>query len=116
VIGVKITVPGMPEISTEIRVNVLQDTTPPEILSAGSLDGTTIAVVYNEYVNTAFSGDSFNYFVESQGVQCTIFDAIIWPDEKSVLLHLDPSTPVSETFSVGAFGVFDIANTLMIYL
>ncbi|MGC8744821.1 MAG: PA14 domain-containing protein, partial [Verrucomicrobiia bacterium] len=111
VFGVKITVPGLPTITTETSVNVLQDTTPPAILSAGSLDGYTVTVVFNELVETNLSGDPFNYRIESQGQEAIITGSAIWPDSKSVLLFIDPSTPLVGSFRIEASGISDIAYT-----
>ncbi|MGC8830009.1 MAG: PA14 domain-containing protein, partial [Verrucomicrobiia bacterium] len=111
IFGVKITVPGLPVTTTETAINVLQDTTPPAILSAASLDGYTVAVVFNEYVDTNCSADPFNYTIESQGVAAQIIGGVVWPDLKSVLLFIDPSTPLVGSFRIEATGIPDIANT-----
>ena len=110
VYGVKISVPGLPLITSETTVNVLQDTTPPYILSAASLDGLTIAVTFNEIVNTNESTDSWNYQVESQGQPCNLVGGALGPDLRSVILYVDPATPLSNSFTIYATGISDIAK------
>ncbi|HON06828.1 MAG TPA: PA14 domain-containing protein, partial [Verrucomicrobiota bacterium] len=109
VIGLRVTVPGLTMIAYDTTINVVPDTTPPEVVSVGSLDGYTIAVVFSEEMNAAFTTDSFNYDVESQGNECMLIGGVAWPDNKSALLYVDPMTPLSNSFTISISGVYDIA-------
>jgi len=82
-------------------VTVSLDTAPPQIVSVGSVDGTTIGVCYNELVDPTPDGTALffgSYHINNDTVN--VLAVALRPDGKSVVLMVDP--PVTGTFTVGA--------------
>ena len=88
-------------------VTVLVDNDPPVFVSAGSLDGTTVGVCFDELLNqanNAITRDTANYFV-TDDLGVAVPGAItVMPDGKSILLILDLAGsgrgPLQGTFTV----------------
>lgn len=93
------------------RLTVLQDTEPPRILSSASLDGTNVAIVFDEIINIQEASDIFNYDVMCNNQFLTITGVQIRNDNKSVLLTIDPATPATGSYIVYAKGISDIASS-----
>jgi uncharacterized repeat protein (TIGR01451 family) len=87
-------------------LHVTRDNTPPRIVSASSLDGNKIGICYNERITINTAVDTFNYTVN--GGLNSVLNAEFRPDQKSVVLTIDP--PVSGEFTVDVVGVWDLAE------
>ena len=80
------------------------DLTPPTVASAGSVDGSAIAICFSEPIDAATAAVIGNYSVN--GAAPT--SATLRPDGTSVVLHVN--TPVSGGFSVTVNNVRDLAG------
>ncbi|MDB6133948.1 MAG: hypothetical protein JWM59_2191 [Verrucomicrobiales bacterium] len=81
------------------------DTTPPQLLSAGSLNGATIGLAFNEALDAASAGNPASYTVPA-GV--SVVSAELLADGKTVLLTVTGLN--GTTFSVAPGGVKDAAG------
>jgi hypothetical protein len=100
--------------SDAATLTISPDTIAPTVVSAGSVDGTTIAVCFSEPLNNANSAvsDSFSYLVNGAGDN--VGPVTIRPDGKSVILTL--ATAVSGTFTVAIApdaGIVDYAGNVL---
>lgn len=100
---VVVTNAGAAATSTVAVLTVDADTVPPQVLSAGSIDGTSVGIAFNEFVDPTTALDYSRYTVNGQPVQSSLR-----PDGKSVLLAL--GTPVTGTFNVTVTGMKDLAG------
>jgi uncharacterized repeat protein (TIGR01451 family) len=103
-------------VTTEVAtLTVDRDDTPPTLLSAGSLNGRQVCLVFDEGLDPVSAQENVNYSINGGlvvGVQTG--GAILRPDGRSVLLLLDG--PVTGPLTVEGFGIRDLtardANTL----
>jgi len=104
---VEITNPAGTVTSDTATLLVSPDTTPPNIVSAYSLDGSKIKVIWNEPLDPASGGDPVSYHVEGASVNT----AVLLPDEfgDSNIVVLTVSGLTTLTFDIGAsgFGIYD---------
>lgn len=89
-------------MSAEVTLTVIIDTVAPQVVSAGSLDGTAVGVVFNEIVNASSANNAANYKVNGANVT----SAQIRPDNRSVQLTL--SAPIAGAFTVTVNNVQDL--------
>ncbi len=76
------------------QLTVTLDTQPPQVLSAGSLDGTSVIVCFNEPVSSDSALEESNYQFNS-GAGPNVLEATIRPDGRSVNLSL--AAPIGAT-------------------
>ncbi|MEY2408974.1 MAG: hypothetical protein QOF48_1644, partial [Verrucomicrobiota bacterium] len=91
-------------------ITVFDDTTPPHLVSAeGNATFDKITVRFDEPVEPGSAVDIFNYAVDG-GV--TVLGATLGADGMSVILSLDPMTPMAENtiYTVTVSGVNDNAD------
>ena len=106
---VVVTNPNGTVTSDVITLTVIEDTVAPTPLSAASLDGNTITVIFDELLdNDPLDGDTaidqFSYTVsDANGAQP--LNIVVRPDGRSVTLNLDK--PVASTFSINIANVED---------
>lgn len=96
-------------------LTVTPDTEPPVLLSAVSLDGTTITLCFNEALDGGFPDltDNFSYTVTDAGNPTLFVDAAtLRPDGKSVELTLSGGTPSPE-FSLNVLPMNDVFGNPM---
>jgi regulation of enolase protein 1 (concanavalin A-like superfamily) len=94
-------------------VSVTADTVPPVILSASSVDGTTIDITFDELLDPrdppdGSATDSANYAIAQPGLPIGAAQATLQPDGKSVRLSgLNPPL-ASAPFTVTVSGLLDV--------
>ncbi len=74
--------------SSNAVLRVLNDITPPTVISVSTRSGQTIDVVFSEPVDPATAGDEFNYVINDGGT--TVSDAALQPDGRTVRLTVSP--------------------------
>lgn len=94
--------------SATATLTVLDDNDGPQIASVGSVDGNTIGVCFDEYVDFGSATDAFTYSVNDGGVE--VSGAELRPDGRSVRLFLGLGAPVIGEFTVTAASVLDLAG------
>ena len=96
--------------SSVATITVTPDTVPPYIISAGSVDGLTIGICFNEELDTIAPNahDPSNYSV-NEGAN-TVTNAIVSLDGRSVLLQFEGT--VTNGYAVAAFSMPDYAINL----
>lgn len=93
--------------SATATLTVLADGTAPTVVSAGSMSGFDVGVVFNEQLDPVTALNTNNYAVTGG----TVIGATLRPDGKSVQLRL--GAPTSGNFTVTVTGVKDLAgNTI----
>jgi hypothetical protein len=80
--------------SAVAQLTVTLDTQPPQVISAGTLDGATVVVCFDEAVAADSALEESNYQFNS-GAGPNVLEAVIRPDGRSVLLWL--AAPLGET-------------------
>jgi regulation of enolase protein 1 (concanavalin A-like superfamily) len=99
--------------SAVATVSVSADTVPPVVVSASSVDGSTVDVRFDELVDPrdppdGTAADSLNYTINQLGVQTTAQQATVQPDGKSVHLSMLGVALSSGPFTVTVSGVLDV--------
>ncbi|MBX3748182.1 MAG: immunoglobulin domain-containing protein [Verrucomicrobiae bacterium] len=84
--------------------HIATDTTPPALVSVGTLDKLTVGVKFSEAVNPLTATDHRNYSI-SQG---TIYNARMGLSDQTV--YLDVAGLTADTFTVTVQGVVDLAG------
>ena len=84
-----------------------QDTTPPMLLSAGSLIGADIGVCFSEAMDEFSIQNLAAYAVSDSSGTAEIAGVTTWPGNQAVVLHL--SRPVTGPFTVRASDLYDLA-------
>jgi len=84
------------------------DTTPPTVVSVGSVDGSAVAICFSEPLNAATATVIGNYSVNGAVAPTS---ATLRPDGASVALQIN--TPVSGAFSVTVNNVLDLAGNVI---
>src|SRR5205085_715719 len=92
--------------STIASITVTADTTPPYVVSVGSIDGLYVGVCFNEEVNPISLGEISNYSVNNGGVG--VMGVTPRPDGRSVILKLDAT--ITGPFTVQVYSMTDLAN------
>ena len=92
--------------SAVVALTVTPDTTPPYLVSAGSLDGNIVGVRFNEEINPALLTELGSFFIN--GGAANVTNATLRPDGRSVKLILD--TTVSGVLDVAIYDVLDLAG------
>lgn len=82
------------------------DSAGPRMISASSLNGTNLDVLYNEPVEITSGTDPFNYSVN--GGAANIMSIVQRDDPRKITITLD--APLSGTFTVEAFSIADLAG------
>jgi hypothetical protein len=90
--------------SSNVVLSVNTDNVPPTLAAAGSLDGTTVAVSFNEAIEPASATNKANYAIAST----TVTGVTLNPDGKTVVLALSPKAP--NNFTVTVNNVTDLAG------
>ena len=102
--------------SRTATLRVTEDIEPPALAAAaGSTTFDRVTVTYNEIVDEQSAADEFSYTL-SDGVNAlTIIAADLLADGKTVLITLDPTTPLQldREYTVSAQGVLDISGNVM---
>jgi hypothetical protein len=94
------------------RLTVVADTTRPTIVSASSVDGTSVGVCFSEELSLGSLSEPLNYTVN--GIDGAAANVTVRPDGKSVVLGLDPSTVLTTNFTVSVAGMADLAGNALI--
>jgi len=92
-------------------MHVTADVTPPVMVAANSLGGTSIGICYSEPVDPNSAADPSNYFINGDP-SFTPIAAVVRTniDPRTVILTLSgPGVPISGTFTVENLGVGDLA-------
>ena len=97
---------GLESAAAVLTVNA--DGTAPTLVSAGSLDGSTVGVAYSEVVNPATATNASNYSVSGGGAVTSVS---LRPDGQSVRLTLASAT--SGNFTVTVNNVTDLAGNVI---
>ena len=101
---VVVTNAGAGATSAVATLTVDVDNVAPQFLSAGSIDGTTIGLAFNEFLDSSVADDWTKYLVNGAAISTATLRA----DNKTVVLT--PATPVTGTFTVTANGMKDLAG------
>lgn len=103
--------------SRTVAVSVSADTVPPAMVSAGSLDGYSVWVLFSEAMDTNeynLTTDPLNYqVVDSEGNTYQVSEAILRADLSAVKLVLDPNSgtlPIQGKITVFATTLSDLAG------
>ncbi len=80
--------------SSNAVLTVTQDTNPPALVSAGSVDGRQVGVCFSEGMDGVTAADPFNYQINDGAV--LLRRATLRPDGRSVLLELQDTEPALE--------------------
>jgi regulation of enolase protein 1 (concanavalin A-like superfamily) len=103
---VKISLPGgTTTLSQEATLTVSQDLTPPQIVSAASLDGNLVGVCFNEALDAASASVATNYALSGGAV---VNNATLQADGATVALAVSGLT--GNSFTVTVSGVKDLAG------
>ena len=100
-------------VNSDVAVlTVWDDFNPPMPLSAGSVDGSSVEITFNELLDTNTvnntATDAFSYNISSDGNPVTLGSPItIQPDGKSVLIPVTPGS-LGRTFAVTITQVQDL--------
>jgi len=105
--SLQVTGNGAPVTSSAATLTVTPDTTGPTLVSAGSFDGATIGVCFDEPLDVASATAPGNYSVTGTSVGFVQ----LRPDRKSLILYVTPA--VSGAFTVTANSVQDIYGNAM---
>ncbi len=108
---VVIAIPGTVQSFTTL-LHVTTDVTPPQILSAGSLDGATVGVLYSEPVDITFATDIYNYEFNGDPSSYLVTNVVLMPDQRTALVQLDTTSgwPLpGDTFSLFMWEIHDLA-------
>lgn len=96
-------------ISDVATLTVNQDIEGPIALSAGSVDGQSIGISFNETIDPGTATDGFNYSVDDGAIGVNA--VAVRPDGRSVVLSL--AAPLNPTFSVTVVAVQDRFGNVM---
>jgi uncharacterized repeat protein (TIGR01451 family) len=103
----QVTAGGPPIVSAAATLTVAPDVTGPVLVSAGSLDGCTIGVCFDEPLDSVSATAPGNYSVTGASVGFVQ----LRPDGKSVILYISPG--IGGPFTVTVNGVKDVyGNTI----
>src|SRR5205823_86171 len=103
---VRISLPGgMTTLSQEATLTVSQDLTPPQIVSAASLDGNLVGVCFSEALDAASANDATHYTL---GGGAVVNSATLQADGTTVALAVSGVT--GNSFTVTVDGVKDLAG------
>jgi hypothetical protein len=96
--------------SDPARLTLFPDTTAPALVSAVSLDGTTVGLCFSEELNNANNSvsDFFSYSVSGNGGVVDVAAVTFRPDGRSVALRMN--TPIVGTFTVSIATGVDILD------
>jgi len=103
---VVVTNAGAGATSTVATLTVDADTLPPQFLSAGSIDGNSIGLAFDEFLDPTTASDVSKYTVNGGAVQLS--SATLRSDNKTVVLSIVPA--VNGTFTVAVTGMKDLAG------
>ena len=102
--------------SRTATLTVIEDTEPPDLVAAaGSTTLDRITATYNEIVDEVTAGDEFSYIIEGGLTPVNVIAADLQADGRTVLLTLDPSTPLNlnSAYNVIVGGIADISGNVL---
>lgn len=97
--------------STNALLRVVTDGIPPALLSASSLDGLTIELIFDETLDATRANESANYSVNDGAAG--VVTSVLRPDGKTVTLSLE--SRITGTFTVAAFYLLDLSGNEIPY-
>jgi uncharacterized repeat protein (TIGR01451 family) len=93
--------------SDVVALSVTPDTTPPFVVSIGSLDGRFVGVRFNEEIDVTLGNEPSNFVINGGGgVAAT--NAVLQPDGRSVKLVLDGT--LTGAFTLDVYDMLDLAG------
>lgn len=102
--SVRVTIPGLQQVSSEATLNVIPDTTPPSVVGAGAFAGaSTVAVAFDEALDPASAEAAANYKVSGATVSAVKLHA-------GRVAELTLAAAVGANFTVTVNGVKDLAG------
>ena len=103
--------------SRTATLTVIHDDAAPKVVgAAGSTTFDRVTVTYDEVVDTQTAGDEFSYtLVDSANNGLNVIAADVLGDGKTVLLTLDPTTPLqlNSEYTVTASGIADLSGNVL---
>lgn len=107
--SVVVTNAGASVTSTNATLTVIPDTFAPVALSAGSVDGTMIAVCFNEAMDSAPTGDPANFLVN--GAAGNVSFVTMSTDQRIMFVSLN--TPIAGNFTLAMNTQKDLAGNAL---
>lgn len=91
--------------SSNAVLSTTSDNIPPVLVSAGSADGLTIGLRFNEELDAVSVTSTANYFVNGEAIP--VSSATLW-DSKTIAVQL--GTPITGSFTVAVTNVTDLSG------
>jgi hypothetical protein len=91
--------------SVATTIHVVPDSTPPTIVSVGSLNGSAIGVRWSKPIDLVTGTDTSKYNIDGRGAGTSIGSIIVSAGGTTAVINVTP--PVGCTFSVSESGVLD---------